>query len=416
MDVGSEDTNIWGNEIVDVTDVAIGLFRSQPSGNTTIGTLGSQHSQIHENKILNAGNSATGAIAIDPGTTQYDPNGETIFDYSGTNIYNNTIWTSNSAHNDVPIQVGTRWEYHSNTLYFPVVDDGVNISNNILGSSSSSGNIINANIGILVDGSINVAMTNNSINSHIEAYHSRPTGVFIVNSDPAYTSGSFGTSSYTQLSSLLLNTSGHTGGVYISGPDQASALGTATFSTSFIADYLISNYEWKLCYSDTFYNNNVDDPVVIAYYPNSTSTITINFAQFPQLRSEEYFRLQLIVGPNNGQWLNDASKVKYIKNSLLAKKSSDMNSSIPSTYELKQNYPNPFNPTTTISYSLKEKGLVQLNVYNVLGQKVAELVNQRQEAGNHSVTFNGSGLPSGIYIYRIQSSEFSDSKKFILMK
>jgi len=85
-------------------------------------------------------------------------------------------------------------------------------------------------------------------------------------------------------------------------------------------------------------------------------------------------------------------------------------------YSLTQNYPNPFNPTTTIDYSIKAAGLVSLKVYDMLGTEVASLVNENKEAGNYSVTFNASVLPSGIYFYTLTSGNFMATKKLILLK
>ncbi len=90
--------------------------------------------------------------------------------------------------------------------------------------------------------------------------------------------------------------------------------------------------------------------------------------------------------------------------------------SIPSEYKLEQNYPNPFNPSTTIQYSLKESGKVDLAVYNMLGQKVLALVNEFQNTGTHHVKFDASHLASGIYIYRIKTNNFTASKKLLLLK
>ncbi|KAA0242325.1 MAG: T9SS C-terminal target domain-containing protein [Chlorobiota bacterium] len=88
----------------------------------------------------------------------------------------------------------------------------------------------------------------------------------------------------------------------------------------------------------------------------------------------------------------------------------------PSDYSLNQNYPNPFNPTTTISYSIKSAGDVTLKVYDMLGTEVANLVNERQEAGNYSIEFNAAELPSGIYVYRLASGNFMETKKLVLLK
>jgi ABC-type uncharacterized transport system auxiliary subunit len=79
-------------------------------------------------------------------------------------------------------------------------------------------------------------------------------------------------------------------------------------------------------------------------------------------------------------------------------------------------FPNPFNPITTISYNLTKNVHVNLTVYNVLGQKISEVVNAFQNAGNHLVKFDGSELASGMYVYVIQAGEHRVINKFILKK
>jgi hypothetical protein len=86
------------------------------------------------------------------------------------------------------------------------------------------------------------------------------------------------------------------------------------------------------------------------------------------------------------------------------------------TYTLQQNYPNPFNPSTTIKYSLPKSGLVQLKVYDLLGREVVTLVNKEQTKGSYKINFNASYLTSGIYFYKLQSGNFSDTKKLILLR
>ena len=88
----------------------------------------------------------------------------------------------------------------------------------------------------------------------------------------------------------------------------------------------------------------------------------------------------------------------------------------PKAFSLEQNYPNPFNPSTTINYSLPKAGNVKLNIYNILGSKVATIVNEYKTAGIYSVQFNGSNLSSGIYLYRLESGNYSYVKKFMLIK
>ena len=86
------------------------------------------------------------------------------------------------------------------------------------------------------------------------------------------------------------------------------------------------------------------------------------------------------------------------------------------SFELYQNYPNPFNPSTVISYQLPSNAFVVLKVFDVLGREVETLVDQRESAGNHSVTFNASSLPSGVYLYRLQAGVYHDTKKLLLLK
>ncbi len=85
-------------------------------------------------------------------------------------------------------------------------------------------------------------------------------------------------------------------------------------------------------------------------------------------------------------------------------------------FSLEQNYPNPFNPTTKISYTLAKRSNVELKVYNMLGQEVTTLVNGQQEVGSHTIDFNASNLASGLYIYKIQADNFTQSKKMMLLK
>ncbi len=98
---------------------------------------------------------------------------------------------------------------------------------------------------------------------------------------------------------------------------------------------------------------------------------------------------------------------------------SDVNN-LPRKYSLSQNYPNPFNPSTTINYSLPKAGHVTLRVFDILGRKVAELVNSKQNAGNYSVQFSAAGeasnLSSGIYLYKLETGNFMSVKKMIVLK
>lgn len=89
---------------------------------------------------------------------------------------------------------------------------------------------------------------------------------------------------------------------------------------------------------------------------------------------------------------------------------------LPSAVTLKQNYPNPFNPVTSITYNLSADIDVNLSIYNILGHKVATLVDQKQSAGEHTVKWNAQNVSSGIYIYTLRAGSFEQSSKMLLMR
>ncbi len=94
----------------------------------------------------------------------------------------------------------------------------------------------------------------------------------------------------------------------------------------------------------------------------------------------------------------------------------DDNEAIPASFYLEQNYPNPFNPATTIRYGLATGGPVNISIYNMLGQKVETLVNGYRAAGHHQVTWQPWNLSSGIYVYRLETGAFIDSRKLLLVR
>ena len=112
------------------------------------------------------------------------------------------------------------------------------------------------------------------------------------------------------------------------------------------------------------------------------------------------------------QWLRtyvDTATIEY-------NVSNDLIESIPIGYSLFQNYPNPFNPSTQILYVLPEATPVTLEIYNILGQKVMNLVNGQKSVGHHTATFNASTLSSGVYLYRLSTPSFTETRKMLLIK
>ena len=89
---------------------------------------------------------------------------------------------------------------------------------------------------------------------------------------------------------------------------------------------------------------------------------------------------------------------------------------IASRYELGQNYPNPFNPTTHIRFNIPETANAKLTVFNVMGEEVATLVNDVMQAGGHTVSWNAASMPTGVYFYQLESGNFSQTKKLLLVK
>ncbi len=100
------------------------------------------------------------------------------------------------------------------------------------------------------------------------------------------------------------------------------------------------------------------------------------------------------------------------------------NNEVPENYSLSQNYPNPFNPSTEINFSIPNDGIVQLKIFNILGQEISTLVNRYEHAGTYQIKFNAANLPSGIYLYRLDVINnntnsivnFSEVKKMLLLK
>jgi len=93
-----------------------------------------------------------------------------------------------------------------------------------------------------------------------------------------------------------------------------------------------------------------------------------------------------------------------------------LSTEVPEQFSLSQNYPNPFNPVTNLEFGISDLGFVTLKIYDVLGKEDATLVNEKLSPGNYKVVFDGSGLPSGVYFYRLTAGEFTDVKRMMLVE
>jgi photosystem II stability/assembly factor-like uncharacterized protein len=163
------------------------------------------------------------------------------------------------------------------------------------------------------------------------------------------------------------------------------------------------------------------DTLLFAYVGGSSSGIyvTSDLGQvWQQINDSVFAKLSvralvatkafLIAGTVSGAWRIPLSSLK----TGVVERTGDR----PSTYVLSQNFPNPFNPTTLISYQIAVAGYVKLKVFDLLGREVKALINERQNAGSHTATFDASNLPSGVYFYRLESGTYSEAKKLILLK
>ncbi|MCU0332195.1 MAG: T9SS type A sorting domain-containing protein, partial [Ignavibacteriaceae bacterium] len=161
---------------------------------------------------------------------------------------------------------------------------------------------------------------------------------------------------------------------------------------------------------------------------NSTSVYGLcwfdgtNFGIFPQQQTGGLPHAQIydieVKNIQNGYelWISCASRgIAVLKVETSVTNQEDIKNT-PTDFVLNQNYPNPFNPATTISFSLPSSTFTSLKVYDILGNEVANLVNEEKPAGNYEVRFNASSLTSGTYFYKLQAGSFIETKKMILLK
>jgi len=108
----------------------------------------------------------------------------------------------------------------------------------------------------------------------------------------------------------------------------------------------------------------------------------------------------------------DIATIKYSNPTFIHKKKEE----IPGEYKLYQNYPNPFNNSTTIEFDIKKNGFYKIEIYDVLGRKVDEILNEFKQAGSYRLNFSAEKLSSGVYFYKIESESFTDIKSMVLIK
>jgi photosystem II stability/assembly factor-like uncharacterized protein len=146
---------------------------------------------------------------------------------------------------------------------------------------------------------------------------------------------------------------------------------------------------------------NLDTRSITVYQDTTKRNVSFNYGEFPNLA--------------RGYMSNGLNRKFY---SIVFPRTTEVPTEprLPSIFALGQNYPNPFNPSTTIRFALPTSSHVTLTVYNPLGQQVVELVNGEIEPGNHEVKFDGAGLSSGVYFYRLAANSFVQTRRLVLLR
>jgi polyhydroxybutyrate depolymerase len=173
--------------------------------------------------------------------------------------------------------------------------------------------------------------------------------------------------------------------------------------------------------ADVFIELRSADSTVINITPSNRNTIDIGVGDTVKtpptyfiytVDSPEKINLEVLIYSAGNPYWSDQVVVDVLALDIV-----DQDKTVPTLFSLSQNYPNPFNPTTTINYKLPITNYVELSIYNLLGQKVATLINERQNAGSHQVEWDASAFASGVYYYRlITDAGFVQTKKLILLK
>jgi hypothetical protein len=171
--------------------------------------------------------------------------------------------------------------------------------------------------------------------------------------------------------------------------------------------------------SDTAFVISIDTLITVP--SGSYSCIRYDYKRKTDLSLKRHFFGAPMVGSVYWEEFSKTSDGSLFRNKMVELKSysvTNINENIlsPIFFSLLQNYPNPFNPTTTIKFQIPELNFVTLKVFDVLGNEIATLVNEEKPMGIYEVEFDGKGLPSGIYFYQLQASNFVETKKMILLK
>jgi hypothetical protein len=165
----------------------------------------------------------------------------------------------------------------------------------------------------------------------------------------------------------------------------------------------------KMIYQAMF--DEIDEGTAIFKVTNDPPVGASSFVTLGDLPSDQYLWL---VGEGEKMLKGEISLSSMLPTRTDAVNKQDKET--PIVYKLEQNYPNPFNPVTTINYSVPKSGHVTIKIYDTLGREVCILIDSEKSAGNYNIKFNTSNLASGVYLYKMQAGEFTETKKLVLIK
>ena len=171
---------------------------------------------------------------------------------------------------------------------------------------------------------------------------------------------------------------------------------------SFIFGITGSGQEWWLC-------SGTNTPSKIWYSSNNGASWSIQYSKY-------YTQYSHISKARTGSNIWAVGTINTISKYGLTNNLKNNSSQIPEGFSIHQNYPNPFNPTTNIKFDIQKTSLTKLIIYDALGREIATLVNEVLKAGSYEVSWDGSNYTSGVYFYRIQTGDFIETKKMLLMK
>lgn len=199
------------------------------------------------------------------------------------------------------------------------------------------------------------------------------------------------------------------------------AIGTVStiFRTTSGGDNWYDPFRWtgNISFDIYFINQNIGWSAGTKGLIHYTSNGGLNWIGQTPLKNNLIYRSIYFTDSLTGWCVGDSGRILKTTTGGIITNFTDLNSEISDKYFLSQNYPNPFNPNTIINYELGITNYVKLKVYDVLGNEVATLVNEKNSPGSYSVEFDGSNLPSGIYFYRLEvDGNIIDTKRMVLLK